>query len=116
MVIGWARRCSSGKSTCTLSHSAWKPAKRSVIAWKAVRTASRWSSPLRRPKSVRLLETNSLRRKVRNFSYCLRKPPVGQLVLFSTETGDAWLLDPSDQLAAKLASDGDPESVAFEET
>ncbi len=39
-----------------------------------VRTASRWSSPLRRPKSVRLLETNSLRRKVRNFSYCLRKP------------------------------------------
>jgi len=41
---------------------------------------------------------------------------VGQLVLFSTETGDAWLLDPSDQLAARLASDGDPESVAFEET
>ncbi len=34
---------------------------------------------------------------------------VGQLVLFSTETGDAWLLDPSDQLAARLASDGDPE-------
>ena len=30
--------------------------------------------PLRRPKSVRSLETNSLRRKVRNFSYCLRKP------------------------------------------
>src|SRR5271169_3799711 len=34
---------------------------------------------------------------------------VGQLVLFSTETGDAWLLDPSDQLAARLARDGDPE-------
>jgi hypothetical protein len=28
---------------------------------------------------------------------------VGPLVLFSTETGDAWLLDPSDQLAAPLA-------------
>src|SRR5207245_11160732 len=28
---------------------------------------------------------------------------IGQLVLFSTETGDAWLLDPSDQLAAPLA-------------
>ena len=33
---------------------------------------------------------------------------VGQLVLFSTETGDAWLLDPADQLAARLARDGDP--------
>ncbi|MBV8233501.1 MAG: hypothetical protein JO329_26285 [Planctomycetaceae bacterium] len=39
-----------------------------------------------------------------------------QLVLFSTETGDAWLLDPSDRLAARLARDGDPEPVAFEET
>jgi hypothetical protein len=34
---------------------------------------------------------------------------IGQLILFSTETGDAWLLDPSDQLAARLARDGDPE-------
>jgi hypothetical protein len=33
---------------------------------------------------------------------------VGQLVLLSTETGDAWLLDPSDQLAARLARDGEP--------
>ena len=41
---------------------------------------------------------------------------VDQLVLFSTETGDAWLLDPSDRLAARLARDGDPQSVAFEET
>jgi hypothetical protein len=41
---------------------------------------------------------------------------VDQLVLFSTETGDAWLLDPSDHLAVRLARDGDPESVAFEET
>ena len=41
---------------------------------------------------------------------------IGQLVLFSTETGDAWLLDPSDQLAAPLARDGDPLSVEIEET
>ena len=41
---------------------------------------------------------------------------VDQLVLFSTETGDAWLLDPSDRLAARLARDGDPEPIAFEET
>jgi hypothetical protein len=31
---------------------------------------------------------------------------IGQLVLFATETGDAWLLDPSEQLAARLAHDG----------
>src|SRR5258708_11505817 len=37
-------------------------------------------------------------------------------VLFSTETGDAWLLDPSDQLAARLARDGDPEPIHIEET
>ena len=41
---------------------------------------------------------------------------IGQLVLFSTETGDAWLLDPSDQLAARLARDGEPEPIHVEET
>src|SRR4051812_47986520 len=33
---------------------------------------------------------------------------LGPLVLFSTETGDAWLLDPADHLALRLARDGDP--------
>jgi hypothetical protein len=41
---------------------------------------------------------------------------VGPLVLFSTATGDAWLLDPSDHLAARIARDGDPEELYFEET
>lgn len=41
---------------------------------------------------------------------------VGSLALFSTDTGDAWLLDPGDHLAARLARDGDPEDVYFEET
>jgi hypothetical protein len=41
---------------------------------------------------------------------------VGQLVLFSTDTGDAWLLDVTDQLAAPLARDGDPEPLHLEET
>src|ERR1700720_4585796 len=41
---------------------------------------------------------------------------IGQLILFSTETGDAWLLDPSDQLAARLARDGAPEPIHIEET
>ena len=36
---------------------------------------------------------------------------ISQLFLFSTETGDAWLLDPADQLAAQLARDGDPEPI-----
>jgi len=41
---------------------------------------------------------------------------VGPLVLFSTETGDAWLLDPADHLAARLAQAGDPEPIHIEET
>jgi hypothetical protein len=41
---------------------------------------------------------------------------VGPLVLFSTETGDAWLLDPADHLAARVARDGYPKSIHFEET
>jgi hypothetical protein len=45
-----------------------------------------------------------------------RRVSVGPLVLFSTETGDAWLLDPADSLAARVARDGDPEHISFEET
>jgi len=41
---------------------------------------------------------------------------VGSLALFSTDTGDAWLLDAEDHLAARLARDGDPEEVYLEET
>ena len=41
---------------------------------------------------------------------------VGPLALFSTDTGDAWLLDPADHLAARVARDGDPEDLYFEET
>src|SRR5678816_2047366 len=39
---------------------------------------------------------------------------IGQLILFSTETGDAWLLDITDQLAARLSRDGDPEPIHLE--
>jgi hypothetical protein len=48
--------------------------------------------------------------------YDARFVAVGPLVFFSTETGDAWILDPSDQLAARLARDGDPEPIEFQET
>ena len=40
----------------------------------------------------------------------------GPLALFSTDTGDAWLLDAEDHLAVRLARDGDPEDIHFEET
>jgi hypothetical protein len=48
--------------------------------------------------------------------YDARFVTVGPLVFFSTETGDAWMLDPCDQLAARLALDGDPEPIEFQET
>lgn len=41
---------------------------------------------------------------------------LGPLVLFSTQTGDAWILDPADQLAARLAYNGDPLPIDIEET
>jgi len=41
---------------------------------------------------------------------------LGPLVFFSTETGDAWLLDPSDYLALCLARDGDPRPVNITES
>ena len=45
-----------------------------------------------------------------------RMVTICQLILFSTDTGDAWLLDVTDQLAARLARDGDPEPIHLEET
>ena len=36
---------------------------------------------------------------------------IGRLVLFSTETGDAWLLDRTDLLAARLAQNGEAEPI-----
>ena len=40
----------------------------------------------------------------------------GELAFFSCETGDAWVLDPSDRFAAQIARDGDPQPFEFEET
>ena len=41
---------------------------------------------------------------------------VGQLVLFSTQTGDAWVLDPADHLAMPVARDGEPLPAQMVET
>ena len=38
------------------------------------------------------------------------------LILFSSDTGDAWLLDVTDHLAVRLAREGEPESIRLEET
>ncbi|HSP97701.1 MAG TPA: hypothetical protein VL049_10705 [Candidatus Dormibacteraeota bacterium] len=40
---------------------------------------------------------------------------LGPLVLFSTETGDAWMLDPADDRALCLARGGSPVSVRIDE-
>ncbi len=48
--------------------------------------------------------------------YDSRIVTIGPLLLFSTETGDAWILDPSDQLATPLARDGDALPVHIEDT
>lgn len=39
-----------------------------------------------------------------------------QVILFSTGTGDAWVLDPADHFAAQLARDGEPKPIHFLET
>ena len=59
-------------------------------------------------------EINYIQRRAA--AYDARFVTVSPLVFFSTQTGDAWMLDPSDHLAARLARDGDPEPIEFQET
>jgi hypothetical protein len=41
---------------------------------------------------------------------------LGQLIFFSSVSGDAWVLDPEDQLAACLMTERQPLPVAISET
>ena len=41
---------------------------------------------------------------------------IGPLMLFSTGTGDAWLLDPADKLATPIAREGEPLPVHIEDS
>jgi len=41
---------------------------------------------------------------------------LGQLIFFSTGTGDAWMLDPEDGLALCLARDGEKQRLRITET
>lgn len=52
--------------------------------------------------------------RARNFD--ARIVTLGPLVLFSTETGDAWMLDPQDGLALCLALEGEEQSFTIVET
>ena len=52
----------------------------------------------------------------RAFAHESRIVGIGPLVLFSTDTGDAWILEPANQLASRLAVDGDPLPVQIAET
>ena len=75
-------------------------------------------TPIRRGPGKRDLR---LADEVRHIQKCAarhdgRIVTLGQLIFFSTETGDAWLLDTEDGLAAPLARDGDPEPIHIEET
>jgi hypothetical protein len=79
--------------------------------------------PIRRGPGKRMVDGRDFRLadEVRHIQQCAarhdgRIVTVGQLILFSTQTGDAWLLDATDRLAAQLARDGDPEPIHIEET
>src|SRR6266446_6764468 len=45
-----------------------------------------------------------------------RTVTIGQLTLFSSETGDAWIIDREDHVALRLVRQGDPEPFHIEET
>jgi hypothetical protein len=84
---------------------------------------ARGRKSIRRGSGKRIVEGRSFRLadevryiQRRAADYDGRIVSIGQLLLFSTETGDAWLLDPADRLAARLAQDGESEPIHIEET
>src|ERR1700731_641956 len=84
---------------------------------------ARGRKPIRRGPGKRIVEGKSFR-LADEVRYIQRRAAdydghivtIGQLVLFSTETGDAWLLDPADRLAARPAREGESEWILFQET
>lgn len=79
------------------------------------RKIRRASATRLQPENFRLAqEVQSIQRRAAEHDG--RIVSIGPLVLFSTQTGDAWMLDPADQLAARLALNGDPLPVHIKET
>jgi hypothetical protein len=79
--------------------------------------------PIRRGPGKRRVAAEDFRLadEVRHIQRCAarldgRIVTVGQLIFFSTQTGDAWLLDAEEGLAAPLAHDGQPQPLDIEET
>src|SRR6266481_8113067 len=95
-----------------------KKASRSPNNWvnNSMAIPARGRKPIRRRPGKRMVEGKGLR-LADEVRYIQRRAAardgrigtIGQLILFSTETGDAWLLDPADRLAARLARDGESE-------
>ena len=54
--------------------------------------------------------------QTRAADHVLRWVTIGALALFSIDTGDVLLLASEDHLAARLARNGNPEEIYFEET
>src|SRR5260370_7271977 len=66
-------------------------------------------------KSFRLAdEVRYIQRRAAD--YDSRVVTIGQLILFSTKTGDACLLDPPDQLPARLARHAEPKPTHTPQT
>jgi hypothetical protein len=66
-------------------------------------------------KSFRLSdEVRYIQSRAAKYDGCI--VTIGQLILFSSGNGDAWLLDPSDRLAMRLARAGKSEPVRILET
>src|ERR1700747_2636419 len=66
-------------------------------------------------KSFRLAdEVRYIQRRAADYDSCI--VTIGQLILFSTKTGDPWLLDPANQSAARLARGRGREPIHIEET
>ncbi|MDH3208894.1 MAG: hypothetical protein OEL91_00675 [Burkholderiaceae bacterium] len=81
-----------------------------------------WRKTRHQPTTARLSrESLHLAKEVRSIQHraaehdgCIVS--IGPLVFFSTDSGDAWILEPADQLATRLAVGGDPLPVHIQET
>jgi hypothetical protein len=68
-----------------------------------------------RPEQISVTgEANYIIQRARSFD--ARVVTLGPLVFFSTETGDAWMLDPEDGLALCLALEGGEQPYTIVET
>jgi hypothetical protein len=59
-------------------------------------------------------EARDIINRAMHYDFCV--VTLGTLVFFSTESGDAWMLDPADRFALCLAQGGDPQPYYIEET